>query len=140
MLAPQQPASSFVGNFIDICQEHATLPLGGWGGGQIGDLHGANFKSLLSSLNMKKPSGVTPQTLQTLDEKLDALSLNSNANNEPLLPLPKNTVNTILEECDRYKSYLDWFACYARKPLDDDQLEQSTLDSIYEFVDGFVDV
>jgi hypothetical protein len=112
MLAPQQPSSSFIGNFIDICQEHSTLPLGGWGGGQIGDLHGANFKGLLSSI-------------QSTDESLS---------------LSKNSVDSILDECDRYKSYLDWFSCYARKPLNDDQLEQSTLDSIYEFVEGFVDV
>jgi hypothetical protein len=148
MLAPQQPASSFIGNFIDICQEHSTLPLGGWGGGPIGNLHGANFKSLLSSINTKRRGSVssvstTATTATTLDEKLESLSIDSNnpAGGHPLeLPLPKNTVSSILDECDRYKSYLDWFSCYARKPLDDDQLEQSTLDSIYEFVDGFVDV
>lgn len=114
MVAPQKPATSFVGNFIDICQEHATLPIGGWGGGQIGNLHGLNFKSLLQSIESK---------------------------HEQELPLSKSVVDNILEECDRYKSYLDWYACYARKPpLEDEQIEQSTLDSIYEFVEGFVDV
>ncbi|KAL9539216.1 hypothetical protein MBANPS3_010399 [Mucor bainieri] len=114
MVAPQKPATSFVGNFIDICQEHATLPIGGWGGGQIGNLHGLNFKSLLQSIESK---------------------------HEQELPLNKSIVDSILEECDRYKSYLDWYACYARKPpLEDEQIEQSTLDSIYEFVEGFVDV
>ncbi|CEP07475.1 hypothetical protein [Parasitella parasitica] len=113
MVAPQEPATSFIGNFIDICQEHATLPIGGWEGGQIGNLHSLNFKSLLQSIISK-------------DEEL---------------PLNKSLVDSIIEECERYKSYLDWFSCYARKPpLEGEQIEQSTLDSIYEFVEGFVDV
>lgn len=112
MLAPQQPANSFVSNFIDISQECAVLPLGDWGGGQIEELHVANFKNLLLSI-------------QGTDESITALS--------------KNSVDSIFDECQQYKSYLDWFSCYARKPLGDDQLEQSTLDYINEFVDGFVD-
>lgn len=124
MLAPQHSSDSFfTTNFIDICQEHTTLPLGGWGGGQIGNLHGENFKSLLSSIQYRP-------TIALLDEKMKKLQL----------PLAKSTIHTIFDECEQHKSYLDWFACYARKPLDDDQLEQSTLDSIYEFVEGFVDV
>ncbi|KAI8638158.1 hypothetical protein BD408DRAFT_394526 [Parasitella parasitica] len=114
MVALQDPARSFVGNFIDICQEHATLPIGGWGGGQIGNLHGMNFKSLLQSVESKQ---------------------------EQELPLSRSLIDSIIDECEQNKSYLDWFACYARKPpLEDEQIEQSTLDSIYEFVEGFVDV
>jgi hypothetical protein len=114
MLAPQKLSSSFVGNFIDICQAHSTLPLGDWGDGQIGTLHSKNFQNLLSSIESK---------------------------HEKQLPITKSTVDSILEECGRYKSYLDWFACYARKPpVGDEEIEQSTLDSIYEFVEGFVDV
>ncbi|KAI9273153.1 hypothetical protein EDC94DRAFT_594020 [Helicostylum pulchrum] len=113
MLAPQENATSFIGNFIDICQEHTTLPLGGWDQGQIGNLHSLNFKHLLCSLQSLEHDSV---------------------------PLSKEAVDSILEECGQNKSYLDWFSCYARKPLHDDQLEQSTLDSIYEFVEGFVDV
>ncbi|KAG2211826.1 hypothetical protein INT47_004512 [Mucor saturninus] len=112
MLAPQQPSNSPEGHFIDIQQERAVLPLGDWGGGQIEELHVANFKNLLRSI-------------QSTDEALS--------------PLSKHSVDSILDECNYYKSYLDWFSCYARKPFNDDQLEQSTLDSIYEFVDGFVD-
>lgn len=114
MLAPQHPSVSFVGNFIDICQEHATLPLGSWEGGQLGKLHSHNFEMFLSSLQYKDP---------------------------PSTPFSKQTLDDIMDECERYKSYLDWFACYARKPpIEDQEIEQSTLDSIYEFVEGFVDV
>lgn len=112
MLAPQQPGHTLMGHFIDIQQERAILPLGDWGGGQIEELHVANFRNLISSI-------------QSTDESLS--------------PLNKSSVDAILDECNQYKSYLDWFSCYARKPLNDDQLEQSTLDSIYEFVDGFED-
>jgi hypothetical protein len=115
MLAPQDLSSCFVGNFIDICQEHSTLPIGCWSGGQIGDLHSKNFQSLLLSIESKQ-SGQQ-------------------------LPFTKDTVDSIIEECEKHKSYLDWFACYARKPpAGEEGIEQSTLDSIYEFVEGFVDV
>lgn len=113
MLAPQKQHQSFMINFTDICQEHTALGLGGWDTRQISDLHSLNFRHLLSSLS-----------------SLDHI----------MLPLSKEVIEAIFEECDQYSSYLDWFACYARKPLNEDQLEQNTLDSIYEFVEGFVDV
>lgn len=119
MLAPQLPAASFVGSFIDICQQHATLPLGDWqqGDKQLGKLHSLNFENMLSSIQCRDG---TPT------------------------PLTKQCVTDIMEECERYKSYFDWFACYARKPPliveNQETIEQSTLDSIYEFVEGFVDV
>ncbi|KAI8076439.1 S-adenosyl-L-methionine-dependent methyltransferase [Gilbertella persicaria] len=112
--SPQKPATSFIGSFIDISQEHATLPLG-WGGNQISTLHAKNFMGFLTGLQSK--------------------------NQEIQVPMNKHMIDDVMDECERYKSYLDWFSCYARKPpMDDEHIDQSTLDSIHEFVEGFVDV
>ncbi|KAI8983992.1 hypothetical protein BDF20DRAFT_857399 [Mycotypha africana] len=122
--------NSFIGRFIDICQEHAVLPLGDWpdnGDPKIAKLHSLNFQLLLSS--------ITTNNVGRNSQRMHMQQTTS----WPLVD--KETIHTILDECDRYRSYLDWFACYARKPpLENEQIQQSTLDSIYEFVEGFVDV
>ncbi|KAG1405042.1 hypothetical protein G6F58_010086 [Rhizopus delemar] len=110
MTTPQQPTINFLGHFLDISQDHVALPIGHWTGQQLDVLHTQNFKSFLTALHVQER------------------------------PLGKKEVDDILEECERYKSYLDWFACYARKPSGQEELEQSTLDSIDEFVQGFVDI
>ncbi|KAG1455829.1 hypothetical protein G6F46_001400 [Rhizopus delemar] len=106
---PQQPTISFLGHFIDISQDHVALPLGYWTEQQLDCLHTDNFKKFLSSLHV------------------------------PDKTLGKQEVNAILEECERYKSYLNWFICYARKSPKQDKLKH-TLDSIDEFVQGFIDI
>ncbi|RCH87911.1 hypothetical protein CU098_008333 [Rhizopus stolonifer] len=110
MTTPQQPTIHFLGHFLDISQDHVALPVGHWTGQQLDILHTQNFKSFLTALHVQDR------------------------------PLAKKEIDDILEECERYKSYLDWFACYARKPSNQDDLEQNTLDSIDEFVQGFVDI
>lgn len=96
-------------HFVDISHEQIALPLGYWTDQQIDLLHSQNFKKFLTSIHIQDN------------------------------PLRAQEINTVFEECERYKSYMDWFACYARKPLKEN-LEQNTLDSIEEFIDGFIDI
>lgn len=105
----QQPTISFLSHFVDISHEQIALPLGYWTDQQIDLLHSQNFKKFLTSIHIQDN------------------------------PLRAQEINTVFEECERYKSYMDWFACYARKPLKEN-LEQNTLDSIEEFIDGFIDI
>lgn len=113
MIAPQtvHSTSSFMGNFVDVHQEHLNIPIG-WGG-KLGGLHAENYEQLLASIKLKYA---------------DHCMMNS------------DEIKTIMMECKRHKSSLDYFSCYARKPLSQNgHLEQNTLESIYEFVEGYMD-
>ncbi|KAI9256874.1 hypothetical protein BY458DRAFT_519108 [Sporodiniella umbellata] len=106
----QQPTLSFLSHFVDIAHEKITLPLGYWTDQQIDLLYSQNFKMFLTSLRVQDN------------------------------PLERNEAHLILQECERYKSCMEWHASYARKPVKDGFLEKNTLDSIEEFVDGFIDI
>ncbi|KAI8363799.1 S-adenosyl-L-methionine-dependent methyltransferase [Choanephora cucurbitarum] len=111
--SPQQPATSFIGNFIDICQDYVSLPLG-WNDNQVCALHTKNFESFLRGLRPRDPEA---------------------------LALTQHVIDDVMDECERSKSQLDWFSCYARKPpMETEEIDQNTLESIHEFVEGFVDV
>ncbi|ORE03395.1 S-adenosyl-L-methionine-dependent methyltransferase [Rhizopus microsporus var. microsporus] len=110
LMMTQDHTLSFLGHFVDITQEHVAIPVGNWTGQQLDTLHTQNVKSFLSTIHLKERRLTTQE------------------------------INEIIDECGRYNSYLDYFACYARKPSRQDNLEQNTIDSINEFVQGFVDI
>lgn len=110
LMMTQDHTLSFLGHFVDITQEHVAIPIGNWTGQQLDKLHTQNVKSFLSTIHLKERRLTTQE------------------------------INEIIDECGRYNSYLDYFACYAKKPSRQDNLEQNTIDSINEFVQGFVDI
>lgn len=114
----------FYGEFVEINQHQTGIGLGG-DGERLGKIYAENHQLFLSSVAKRN----------------DETALFSNED-----------LNQIMKECRDYESYVDWFICFARKPLlqDDDggddneeilvsSMAQSSLDSIYEFVDGFDD-
>ncbi|CAO3628426.1 unnamed protein product [Cunninghamella echinulata] len=93
------------GAFIDTRQQRVTIPLG-WGG-KLGELHGQNLALYLRSIN---PSITKPTTTS---KQLSTWSPAGMEHKTTLLT--EGAIQHTLNECKKYQSHLNWYACYARK-------------------------
>jgi hypothetical protein len=101
------------GEFVEISQHHTSIPLG-WD--ELGTLFAENYSQFLLSLE------------HTHQEEN---------------PFKDIDMQAMLNVSRTSSSCVHWYVCFARKPFTTDEvadrLEQTTLDSIYEFVEGFHD-
>jgi hypothetical protein len=93
-------------SFVDVHQQQVTIPLG-WGG-QVGQVHAqcteAFFKSLSPTIRNAVTNTSPPPTWQPTS--LDYM-----------LGLSDTAIELAMNECLRFQSHLNWFACYAQKSL-----------------------
>lgn len=99
-------------DFINIHQQAIKVPIG-WGRHQLGQAHSENFYAFLNSMHPVK-----------IKEQLSS-----------------NDFKTMIKECTVNQSHMNWFVCYAQKPIphNSNSLGEDDDSFIDDFLNEFTD-